>query len=73
MSIEDKAQEHELALWEQNNRPRNEPVRYAPADAGYGPEECEICEDTMPTERRAWGYQVCVACKSRQEARHARR
>lgn len=67
MSLEDKAQEHELAIWEQNNRPREAASRYAPGDPGYGPEFCAECEDDMPNERRAWGYHICTACKARKE------
>lgn len=71
MSLEDRAQEQELMAWERNNRPRTEPARYAPTDAKYGPEFCQSCDDDMPVIRRAYGYTVCVDCKTKQE-NHAR-
>lgn len=67
MSLEDKAQELELAVWEHNNRPRGEDVRFGPGDAGYGPEECEECGEVMPTKRREYGFRLCTDCKSAQE------
>lgn len=69
MSQEDKAQEQELIQWERNNRSRPAPVRYAPGDAGYGPEFCEYCDADMPVARREHGFTICVDCKSKLEAR----
>lgn len=69
MSQEDRAQEQELMQWERNNRSRPEPVRYAVTDPGYGPEECEHCDATMPAIRREYGFRICVDCKSKIEAR----
>ena len=71
MSLEDKAQEQELMAWERNNRPRTEPLRYEPTDPNYGPEFCTACDDEMPEIRRAYGFRVCVDCKTKQET-HAR-
>ncbi len=68
MSAEDKAQEQELMQWERNQR-RPAPVRYTPADAGYGPEFCETCDADMPLARREHGFQICVDCRSKLEAR----
>lgn len=73
MSMEDKAQELELLHWELNNKPKTDEERYSPGEAGYGPEECDECENKMPPERRAWGYRVCVHCKEAQEKRDAQR
>ena len=69
MSQEDRAQEQELMQWERNNRSRPAPVRYTPADAGYGPEECDGCGAEMPAARREHGFTICVTCKTAQEAR----
>lgn len=55
--------------WERNNRSRPAPVRYAPGDAGYGPEDCEGCGAEMPAARREHGFTICVACKTVQEDR----
>lgn len=72
MSLEDKAQEHELAIWEHNNKPRGDSKRYAPGDEDYGPAECASCGDEMPPERRAWGFHICTSCKAEQEHRSRR-
>lgn len=61
MSIEDRAQDHELAEWERNNRAR-EVVVYKPGDPGYGPGECDECGDDMPDVRRGYGFRLCVPC-----------
>lgn len=68
MSEEELAQVIELREWEHNNRSRGAPVRYAPDDPGYGPEECVRCDEDMPMARRAHGFQICVSCKSHDEA-----
>lgn len=68
MSIEDRAQEVELADWRHNNRPR-ELKTYAPDDPGYGPEFCDWCEDDMPDVRRAYGYRFCTPCAADRERR----
>lgn len=77
MSPEDQAQALDLRVQESNNaRARSgKPVRYKPDDAGYGPEFCaiEACGAEMPTERRAWGFKICVECKSRLEKASAHR
>ena len=69
MADEDRAQDREIREWELNNAPRPDPVRYQPGDAGYGPAECEDCDDEMPAERRANGWTLCTACKSVREVR----
>lgn len=61
MSIEDRAQEIELAQWERNNQPR-ERLIFNPDDEGYGPEQCVNCDDDMHEVRRAYGFKVCVVC-----------
>jgi RNA polymerase-binding transcription factor DksA len=68
MSAADKAQEIELAAWEVNNRARPEVHRFISAEAGYGPEFCEICDAPMPAVRREYGYTLCVSCKSKSES-----
>lgn len=68
MSIEDRAQEHELLIWERNNRPRAEALTYAPGEAGYGPPDCSRCEDPMPSLRRQMGKVLCTSCQARNEA-----
>lgn len=75
MSMEDDAQVLELMLWERTNASRPEPVKYAPGDAGYGPEDCDECGAEMPQARRAHGFTICVSCKTKHEARekHLRR
>lgn len=75
MSMEDYAQEIELAAWARNNASRPDPVKYAPGDAGYGPEDCDECGATMPAARRAHGFTICVECRTKQEVRekHLRR
>lgn len=73
MSLEDKAQELELAHWEINNTPRGDSRKYQPDETGYGPEECDECGNQMPPERRAWGYTLCVHCKEAHEKRDAQR
>ena len=72
MSIEDNAQAHEAQEWEIRNRAR-EVVSYKPGDKGYGPAECVDCDAEMPPERRAYGFTVCVPCKSALEAKAAGR
>lgn len=61
MSIEDRAQDQEVADWERNNRPRDRRI-FAPGEEGYGPECCAECGDEMPEVRRAYGYALCVSC-----------
>ncbi len=64
MSLEDKAQELELAMWSmRNERTVPQDKHYAPEDAGYGPAECSDCMDNMPDVRRAYGYKLCTACQ----------
>lgn len=63
MSMEDIAQEQELKQWEFNNRPRPEPKRFVPGDAGYGPAECE-CGEPLPSARREWGFRLCIECQT---------
>lgn len=69
MSDDDRAQEAELRDWEQINRSRPEPKRYAPGDTGYGPEFCQEkhCGEEMPEVRRAWGFTRCMPCAQRLE------
>ena len=69
MSFEDEAQEQELMHWELNNKARPAPVRYAPGDAGYGPEFCFECFDEMPAARREHGFTECAACKQAAEVK----
>lgn len=64
MSAEDRAQEVELMEWERNNRSRPGPLKFAPGDHGYGPEQCVSCDDDMPAARREHGFDLCVACKT---------
>lgn len=66
MSIEDKAQEQEIAEWERRQRvtPRK---TYTPDDKEYGPAQCTECDAGMPAERRADGQRLCTECKSLQE------
>lgn len=77
MSIEDRAQEHEAQQWELRNLNRKTlPPPAAPADADYGPAECEECGADMPPLRRAWRCITCVPCTAQAErlaARHGRR
>ncbi len=72
MSFEDKAQEHELALWERNNQPRTPRQVLPPEHPGYGPETCDRCDGDIPEGRRALGYQICVGCAAAEERRSAR-
>ena len=68
MSEEDRAQEAELREWEINNRSRSAgKVKFKPDEEGYGPEACTSCEDDMPEQRRAWGYEICVVCSEYRE------
>ncbi|WP_208446976.1 hypothetical protein [Burkholderia anthina] len=69
MSQEDRAQELEATMWAVNNRPRTAPKEIAPGEPGYGPAECDECEDAMPPERRARGKQLCTTCQSARERR----
>lgn len=73
MSMEDAAQDHEVRIWEINNRPRPEAKKYAPGQDGYGPEECVECGDDMPALRRENGWCLCTACKAKTEATTGRR
>lgn len=75
MSMEDVAQEIELQEWKRNNTPRAEKTRFKPDEVGYGPEYCaiEICGADMPSERREWGFSVCVACATIREAQSRHR
>ncbi len=75
MAMKDVAQAIELQQWELNNASRPAPLKYAPDDEGYGPEECEECGAAMPVQRREHGFTICVGCKSAQEeaARKRRR
>lgn len=66
MSLEDKAQEHEAQMWAIHNRPR-EVVVHKPGDAGYGPEECELCGADMHPVRRGYGFTLCTPCASAAE------
>lgn len=72
MSEEDRAQEVELRQWERNNASRPAPVKYAPGEDGYGPEECDECGAKMPTARRVYGFELCVECKTIEEQRSRR-
>lgn len=72
MSVEDQAQELELARWEANNTPHNDGRRYKKGDAGYGPKDCDECGSKMPPQRREWGYTICVHCKEAEERRVGR-
>ena len=72
MSLEDKAQEHEAAIWEQNNRPRDV-VRFAPGQPGYGPAECEDCGAEVHPVRRGYGFKLCTPCQAAREPSSARR
>ena len=63
MSVEDKAQEQELLVWQRNNVARTV-TRYAPGDPGYGPADCNDCQDDMPEVRRIDGRQRCTPCQS---------
>lgn len=67
MSAEDIAQDVELRAWELNNVYRRQMVEYKPGDAGYGPEECESCGESMPVRRREMGRKLCTECQSLQE------
>lgn len=70
MAFEDTAQDVELKQWELNNLAHSRgPIRFSPGEPGYGPDECEECGAKMPAERRAWGFDLCVDCKSAQEKR----
>ena len=73
MSLEDRAQEHEAVEWAMRNGQRAEGKTYAPGEPGYGPAECEECDEPMPTLRRANGWSLCTACKAAQERFRARR
>lgn len=72
MSLEDKAQEHEAAIWAQNNRPR-EVKAFKPGEPGYGPAECVDCEREMHKVRRGYGFIRCTACASALEPTDRRR
>lgn len=72
MSIEDKAQEHEAAIWELNNRAR-EVKTYKPGEPGYGPEECSECGAEMHPVRRADGRTRCTPCQAATEPTARRR
>jgi len=69
MSAEDRAQELEVKVWEQNNRPRTELVKFEPGQEGYGPEECDECGADMHPVRRGYGFKVCVSCQTALERR----
>lgn len=76
MSMEDQAQALELRQWEQLNKSRTSgQIKFSPADAGYGPEECDECGAAMPAPRREWGFSVCVTCQQQLETqqKHYRR
>ena len=72
MSIEDRAQEHEILIWERNNRTRPPAPTFGPGDPGYGPAECQECEDPMPDLRRQMGKLLCTGCQGRHEAQARR-
>jgi RNA polymerase-binding transcription factor DksA len=67
MSIEDKAQELEAAEWEIRNMMRPISRTFRPEEPGYGPAECEQCEDQMPAVRRGYGFKLCTTCAERAE------
>lgn len=69
MSQEDNDISIELRQWEAINKPSNKPVKFLPHENGYGPEECVRCDSPMPEARRAYGFQLCVACKTADERR----
>jgi RNA polymerase-binding transcription factor DksA len=67
MSEADQAQAREIREWEMINNRSVQQTKYAPGDAGYGPEECDECGAQMIPERRAWGFTICIACKQAEE------
>lgn len=72
MSIEDIAQDIELAQWERNNKPTGDSLKvYAKGDPNYGPEECQECGDEMPEKRREYGCKLCTHCQSIAERRRS--
>ena len=71
MSIGDRAQEHEAKEWAIINRPRKV-AKFAPGDPGYGPDECEECDDEMHPVRRTHGFKLCTSCQSAVERRSRR-
>lgn len=76
MSNEDRAQEIELREWERINLNRKTGKSvYQPGEPGYGSEFCvnPDCEDEMPEQRRAHGFNLCVACKQATEKSQAAR
>lgn len=68
MSLEDKAQDHEVAIWTHNNRPRDV-ARFLPTDVGYGPADCGDCAKEMHPVRRSYGFTRCTSCASALEVR----
>jgi len=71
MSIEDVAQDVELAQWERVNQFRNTMPTWKPTDSEYGPSTCqaEECGDQMPEFRRALGRHLCTSCQQLLEDR----
>lgn len=67
MSIEDKAQDHEILVWKQINASRG-PVTYQIGEPGYGPEFCG-CGEAIPMLRRQYGFRHCIDCASVAESR----
>lgn len=64
MNLEDRAQEHEAALWEARQTPRPAAPQYEPGQAGYGPAECLDCGDDVPEFRRRHGWRRCTCCQT---------
>lgn len=73
MSLEDQAQQHEAKMWEMANAPRPVKPTFKPGDALYGPEDCDGCGATMPTNRRVDGCRLCTSCQTDAERLIARR
>ena len=67
MNLEDRAQEHEAALWTARQQPRVSPPQYKSGDALYGPPECVACDAEMPDFRRQHGWYRCTACQTKAE------
>lgn len=68
----DMAQDIELRAWKSLNERPTKQTRFEPHEPGYGPAECEECGTKLPEQRRAWGFDICVPCKQREELSNQR-
>lgn len=51
-----------------NDRPHSQ-HKFTSEEEGYGPEECEECDEPMIIARREYGFKLCVPCKELTERR----